>query len=109
MLENRRRAKRFAANLPVQCARLDGQQLSGTTINVSQTGARIVLRGNDHSLSSFYKVRIDNDVELTARTVWQYPMANGQCRIVGLEFETQRPEQTEQWSAFLNTRGLPAA
>ena len=81
--QNRRRIPRFTREMTFTYQDEAGRQASGVTLNLSEKGARVVLRGVA-SRSSRVNLNIDG-LELEARAVWELPM--GTCRVVGLQFE----------------------
>jgi hypothetical protein len=80
-LENRRRATRFALNLPLRHRGKPAQ-----TINISATGIRFVSR----TLSVGPKVELTLDlgnevIELVGETVWSEAVGTG--RVIGAHFQ----------------------
>ena len=93
-VDNRRRAHRVNRQVDVRY-RVAGEPVSqSVALNLSQTGARIVLRGaNANAFGPQMTLEIDRQVDLLARTVWEHAMPGGQCRIAGVVFESVGPLQ----------------
>lgn len=81
---NRRHAPRFNHRVPVKYE-VDGQVQETTTINVSETGARFVVRGHVGRKFAVTFATIDGPVRLHAERVWEQPLS-GTGRIVGIRF-----------------------
>ena len=93
-VDNRRRAHRVNRQLDIRY-RVAGEPVNqSVALNLSQTGARIVLRGsNANTFGPQMTLEIDRQVDLLARTVWEHAMPGGQCRIAGVVFESVGPLQ----------------
>lgn len=99
-VDNRRRAHRVNRQVDIRY-RIAGESLNqSVALNLSQTGARIVLRGAsgpDPSMS----LEIDRQVDLQARTVWEHALPGGQCRVAGVVFESVGPLQNAALAKLL--------
>ena len=61
-----------------------GRVLDGQAVNISQTGARLILE--DATDDCELTVEFEGKLAMLARTVWRQPLANGR-QIVGVAFE----------------------
>jgi hypothetical protein len=105
VIDNRRIAYRFAANVPLECRYSDGSSAAGTSINLSRTGARVVLRGGVHDNLGQVTLKLGRELELKAHRVWQQDLAYGASRVVGLAFDTPTLEQQAKLNRFLSDQG----
>ncbi len=105
VIDNRRVAYRFAANVPLECSYSDGTSSSGTSINLSRTGARVVLRGAQLESTGDVTLKLGSGLELTAHRVWEQDLAYGSSRVVGLSFNTPSLQQQAKLNRFLSDQG----
>jgi c-di-GMP-binding flagellar brake protein YcgR len=98
-LDNRRRATRVNRQLEVSYCVPDAAPARGLALNVSQSGARVLLRG-DGSHSREMTLRFDGNVTLLARTVWERPI-NANCRIAGVRFEAVDEQDRQALTGLL--------
>lgn len=83
-LSNRRGAPRLSRVLNIRYVRQGGRVLDGQAVNISQTGARLILE--DATDDCELTVEFEGKLAMLARTVWRQPLANGR-QIVGVAFE----------------------
>lgn len=101
-IDNRRRARRVNQMVPVRY-RMSGEPVETSyALNISQTGARVVLRGATSSFRNDMTLELSNQVDVLARTVWEQPMPGGHCRIAGVTFEGMLPSQRKALQGLLN-------
>lgn len=81
---NRRRAPRFNHRVPVRYES-EGTVNETYTINVSETGARMVVRGHVARKFDVTFSTLDGPVRMRAERVWEQPLS-GTGRIVGIRF-----------------------
>lgn len=99
---NRRFNNRVSANVALECRYSDGSVCAGTSINISPTGARVVLRGGNCEPSGEMTLRFGKDLELKAHRVWKQDSAFGTSRVVGLAFDAPSREQQEKLRRILS-------
>ena len=90
-LDNRRCAERVAGSIAVQYCTERGEVGAAQTINLSSTGARMVvaesrLREGEFTLQL-------GAVQVLARQVWETPLPRGRSRVVGVRFSSVSPSQ----------------
>lgn len=83
-LENRRGAPRLSYAVDIKYVRQGGSIQSGRAINVSQTGARLML--DEGSECPELTVEFEGKVALLARQVWEHRLPGGK-KVVGVIFE----------------------
>lgn len=81
---NRRRAPRFNQQVAVRYES-EGAVHETLTINVSETGARMVVRGSVGRKFDVTFSTLDGPVRMRAERVWEQPLS-GSGRIVGIRF-----------------------
>ena len=99
-VDNRRRAPRVNRPLNIRY-RLGGQVETSVAINISQSGARLVLRSpggssrpqGEPGKKELVLLEIEGKVDVLARIVWADRMPGGQCSIAGVTFEPMGPAQ----------------
>ena len=95
-VDNRRRATRINREFPIQT--LDDQERlgRGSAINVSATGARLVLtkpcRGE-------FTLQLDEQTQVLARPVWTRELSG--FAVVGVEFQLTGEDQKRSLQGFL--------
>lgn len=97
--DNRRRARRVNRTVPIRYVGCGGGVQSSVALNVSLTGARVILRGRDGPQE--LTLKLDTGPDVLARTVWEQPVGNGHCRIAGVVFESVGPGQQAALQRFL--------
>ncbi|MBX3167163.1 MAG: PilZ domain-containing protein [Candidatus Eremiobacteraeota bacterium] len=85
MSTERRQSYRLKCNLPLRYSRGGQRVCSGYTVDISETGACLVL---DEAASSPAQItlELESKVTLLARTVWAERLSDGK-RLVGVTFE----------------------
>ena len=91
--DNRRYAPRINRQVDVRYRMHGGGVEDSVALNISRTGARIVLRGVAKAFHNEMTLQIDRQVDVLARSVWEQPMPGGHCRIAGVTFEAVGPLQ----------------
>lgn len=103
--EERRAAPRLKRHLPLRFRSGGLRWHEGQSINVSATGARVVLT-SPVDLGQAFQVRLAlaPDVEplLRARAVWKQDLAGGRAWIVGIEFEPTWAEDARSMGHWLD-------
>lgn len=87
-LDNRRRADRVAGEVTAQYCTESGATGSARTINVSSTGARMVVQ-DERLREGEFTLQLGS-VQLLARQVWEAPLLRGKSRVVGVHFSSVR-------------------
>lgn len=89
---NRRFGNRVNKNLTIRYS-TPGMLVNGVTLNVSERGARIVVR---HDLPGTFDMTLDvgPTVSVKAEKVWEMPLNNG-ARVVGVRFD--RNQHVREW------------
>lgn len=87
-LDNRRRAPRVTARLPVRYVGPCATVRSTVTLNLSLTGARLILDRDETEVT----LQLNDEVDVLARKVWEAPL-NGGKRIAGVVFEAMNAGQ----------------
>eukprot|EP01012_Entosiphon_sulcatum_P036731 TRINITY_DN46908_c0_g1_i1.p1 TRINITY_DN46908_c0_g1~~TRINITY_DN46908_c0_g1_i1.p1 ORF type:complete len:108 (+),score=18.00 TRINITY_DN46908_c0_g1_i1:327-650(+) len=107
MSSDRRRSPRHNYNLPLRYSRGGQRVYCGQTLDVSESGARLVL---DDAASSPERlvVELGGRISLQARTIWAERLANGQ-RLVGVVFEGIDQGQQQALSNYLSELSTRAA
>ena len=82
--ENRRGAPRLARTLDVRYVHVGGCIQSARAINISQTGARLMLEGS--AVGTELTVEFEGKLAVLARAVWQQMLPGGK-QMVGIVFE----------------------
>ena len=82
--ENRRSAYRVSRPLDIRYVRPGGTIQSGRAINISQTGARIMVEAGGECPE--LTVEFEGKIALLARTVWRQKLPGGK-QVVGVVFE----------------------
>jgi c-di-GMP-binding flagellar brake protein YcgR len=90
-LDNRRRADRVAGEVAAQYCTESGATGSARTINLSSTGARMVVQ--DEGLKEGEFTLQLGSVQVLARQVWETPLLRGRSRVVGVHFSSISPTQ----------------
>ncbi len=83
--QNRRSAPRINHLMSVKYVRPGQAVRGGQALNISSTGARLVLPAEDNHDPEF-TVEFEGQLALLARQVWEEPLPGGQ-RLVGVQFE----------------------
>lgn len=83
-LSNRRGAPRLSRNLDIRYVRQGEGVQAGRAINISQSGARLILE--DGVEAPELTVEFEGKIAVLARTVWRQPLTGGR-QIVGVVFE----------------------
>jgi hypothetical protein len=85
-LSNRRGAPRLSRILDIRYVRQGRSEgvLVGQAVNISQTGARLILE--DAADNCELTVEFEGKIAVLARTVWRQPLSGGR-QIVGVVFE----------------------
>lgn len=107
MSSERRQSPRLNYNLPLRYSRGGQRVYSGQALDVSETGARLLL---DEAASTPDRlvVELGFKVCLQARAVWGERMPNGQ-RLVGVVFEGMHQAQRSALNAYLSELSSRAA
>jgi len=85
-LGNRRGGVRIPLDTQVPYA-VDGEQVHyAHGLNVSRTGARLILRGEHSTLLRTLTLQVAG-MEIRGRVVWEEKMDRGHCRVAGVRFE----------------------
>ena len=101
---NRRLAPRLNSPFMVSY-QLQGQSMeTRMALNISATGARLVLRGATPAIGSKLLVELESDLTLRGRTVWEHPMEAGECRVAGVVFEPITHNQRKALRGWLEAR-----
>ncbi|MBX3169539.1 MAG: PilZ domain-containing protein [Candidatus Eremiobacteraeota bacterium] len=83
-LSNRRGAPRLSRTLDIRYVRQGGGIQAGQAVNISQSGARLIL--DDAAENAELTVEFEGKIAVLARTVWRQPLSGGR-QIVGVVFE----------------------
>ena len=83
-LDNRRRAPRVKRHVPIQFRTRGGRVGRGVTVNVSKTGARLLLY--DRPDEPELLLKFPEGLQLHARTVWEEPWNGRKCVVAGVNF-----------------------
>lgn len=83
-LSNRRGAPRLSRVLNIRYVRQGGGVQRGQAVNISQSGARLILE--DAAENCELTVEFEGKIAVLARTVWRQPLTEGR-QIVGVVFE----------------------
>ena len=101
-LDNRRETDRLNRKVSVRYRIAGESPESSFTLNLSPTGARVVLKGARPSYRNEMTLELGHQVNLRARTVWEEPLPGGHCRVAGLTFESMQPSQRNALHRLLN-------
>lgn len=82
--QNRRGAPRVSCQLDVRYVRQGGHVHRGSALNISQTGARLVV-DQDSDVREL-TIEFEGKLAVLARTVWEQPLPGGK-QLVGVMFE----------------------
>ena len=82
--------------VPVECWPDEAPLTLGHTINVSSSGARLLLRGEAPETMS---LTLGEDLEVRARRVWSQSI--GKCQVAGVQFEDVSLGQRARLESFL--------
>ena len=91
-LANRRGGDRVAVQTSLPCHQEGGLAANAHAINVSETGARLILPGGHIDFRHRLTLQV-GEHEIRARVVWEQPMVVGKCRVAGVRFENLSAEQ----------------
>lgn len=107
MSTDRRQSYRLKCNLPLRYSRGGQRVCSGRTVDISETGACLVL---DEAASSPTQITLELEgrVTLLARTVWAERLPDGK-RLVGVTFEGMHFGQCLTVSNYLSELTARAA
>lgn len=106
-LDNRRRARRVNQQIDVRYV-FSGQSVrSSVALNVSATGARLLLNPSPAGETEM-TLQLADKVDVLARTVWEIPLAGGK-RIAGVAFESVSPDQKAALESLLEDMVAVAA
>ena len=107
MSTDRRQSYRLKCNLPLRYSRGGQRVCSGYTVDISETGACLVL---DEAASSPTQItlELEGKVTLLARTVWAERLPDGK-RLVGVTFEGMHFGQCVTVSNYLSELTTRAA
>ncbi len=83
-LSNRRGAPRLSRTLEIRYVRQGEEVQAGQAINISQSGARLILE--DGAEDPELTVEFEGELAVLARTVWRQPLTCGR-QVVGVVFE----------------------
>ena len=95
--DNRRRAPRINRQFPVQLMDEQERMERGSAVNVSATGARLVVR---RPCAGEFTLQLDDHTQVLARTVWSQQMPG--YAVVGVEFDVSAAEQRRSVASFLS-------
>lgn len=85
-LGNRRGGVRIALHAQIPYA-VDGEKIHyAHGLNLSRTGARLILRGEQSTLLRTLTLQVAG-LEIRGRVVWEEKMDRGHCRVAGVRFE----------------------
>ena len=94
--DNRRRATRINRQFPIQVVD-DRERLGcGSAINVSATGARLILK---QPCRGEFTLQLDDQTQVLARPVWTRELSG--FAVVGVEFDLTGEEQKRSLQGFL--------
>lgn len=99
-LINRRHNKRVALSLKCENRLGSGKSTSSSTINLSRTGARLLVDAHTAAEPGF-ELRLSSNLKLAATTVWREPVGQGQRCIVGVNFENVSDEDCWQLMSLM--------
>ncbi|MBS2034245.1 PilZ domain-containing protein [bacterium] len=94
--DNRRRAPRINRHFAVQCMDDHESIERGSALNVSSTGARLVLK---RPCRGEFTLQLDENTQVLARTVWSHQLSG--YAVVGVEFDLRAAEQRRSVASFL--------
>lgn len=106
-LENRRRARRVNRQIDIRYVTNGDGVRSSVALNVSATGARLILEGADVPRDTEMTLQLADRVDVLARTVWQTPLPGGKRVVAGVTFEAVNATQKLALADLL--RSLEAA
>lgn len=89
-IDNRRRARRVNQQIDVRYVFTGQSVCQSVALNVSATGARVLL--GESQGETEMTLQLADRVDVVARTVWEIPLAGGK-RIAGVTFEGVSPDQ----------------
>lgn len=95
-LKNRRRASRINRAVQVVAVDQDRRRRLSVALNVSSTGARLVL---PPSCPERFLIELDAQTRVVARPVWKRPL--DRSMVVGVKFEFQSDRERQQVIRFL--------
>lgn len=94
--DNRRRAPRINRQFTVQwmddCEKIE----RGSALNVSATGARLVVK---KPCEGEFTLQLDDQTQVLARTVWSQQLSG--FAVVGVEFDLRAADQRRSVAGFL--------
>lgn len=107
MSSDRRQSPRLNYSLPLRYTRGGQRVYCGHALDVSETGARLIL---DEAASSPDRlvVELGGKISLQARTIWAERLPGGQ-RMVGVAFEGLHQAQLRALSNYLSELSTRAA
>lgn len=109
-LSNRRRARRVRENLEVEIFGDDLHLLKGQTINLSASGARLLMKNPPAGRHFFLKVEIDGrSIETLADKVWENRNGASGGTVIGLQFSSLRPADQQRLLYFCDSKSQKAA
>lgn len=95
-IRNRRNGNRLTRTLPVRVAAPGLSSTPGMTVNVSPSGARLVIR--EKPPETFW-MQLDAQTEVAARPVWSQKLQRS--TVVGVRFEFRCERERRRWIRFL--------
>lgn len=95
-LKNRRRSNRLNRTVRVTAVDAQRRQRAGMALNVSCSGARLVL---SETCPEEFWMELDCHTRVMARPVWKRPLER--CMVVGVRFHFSRDSEREQVIRFL--------
>lgn len=95
--DNRRRAPRINRQFAVQCVDDQERVERGSALNVSATGARLVLK---RPCSGEFTLQLDDQTQVLARAVWTQQLSG--YAVVGVEFDLSVADQRRSVAGFLS-------
>ena len=91
--DNRRAARRINIPMDVRYCVSESESRNALALNVSATGARVLLRGAS-TVGKMMTLDLGREVSVLARTVWEQPLGRS-CRIAGVAFVDGGPRYRE--------------
>ena len=109
--ENRRIAQRLRKAISVKVQDQIGDTFETHTINISQTGMRLVFNkpiNMDQDLELDLELESGVSISFTGRTVWQRPVGTMGVQVVGLAFQPTRQLSSPLLVGWLRKNGAAA-
>ena len=84
-LDNRRDSGRFYFSRAVESRLESGESLSAQTLNLSLTGARLLVDAKTANQEKF-ELRFSQNLSVSAQPVWKEAVSGGRSYVIGVKF-----------------------